>query len=132
MLGWEYRSHAHWNDWQSSIQRSAARLSGDLPDQYVALFRPPYGQRRADTAQALHKDGIQVALWDIDAQDQSTLTAEQSANRVLTLMLLWRRGVIQFQDAQPKTQAAVTWLLQHTAQSGIAWEDCQTYAARGE
>ncbi|PWB34893.1 polysaccharide deacetylase [Pseudomonas sp. SDI] len=126
--GWEFRSHAHWKDWQDSVLRSVARVRGDLPEQYVPLFRPPYGQRRADSQRFFASQQLQVSLWDIDAQDQSGLSAEQSAQRVLSLMLLWRRGVIQFHDNQPKAQAAVAWLLQHTAQSGIGWEDCQGYA----
>lgn len=129
--GWEYRSHAHWKDWQDSVLRSVARVQGDLPEQYVPLFRPPYGQRRADSPAFFASQQLQVALWDIDAQDQLGLSAEQSAQRVLNLMLLWRHGVIQLHDNQPKAQAALSWLLKHTAQSGIAWEDCQGYAARG-
>ncbi|MDD0972694.1 polysaccharide deacetylase family protein [Pseudomonas fontis] len=130
ILGWEYRSHAHWQQWQESVMRSAARVQGDLPEQYVPLFRPPYGQRRADSQGFFASQHLQVALWDIESQDQSALTAEQSAQRVLSLMLLWRHGVIQFHDNQPKAQAAVAWLLKNTAQSGIGWEDCKAYAAR--
>lgn len=129
--GWQYRSHGQWQDWQDSVIRSQAQVQADLPDQYVPLFRPPYGQRRADSQGFFASQGLDVVLWNIDAQDQSALSAEQSAQRVLTLMLLWRRGVIQFQDAQPKAQEALTWLLKQTAQSGIGWEDCRHYAARG-
>jgi hypothetical protein len=60
--------------------------------------------------------------------DDTALTAEQSAQRVVTLMLLWRKGVIQLHDNQPKAQQAVQWLLHNTDQSGIGWEDCQAYA----
>ncbi|MDF0730685.1 polysaccharide deacetylase family protein [Pseudomonas entomophila] len=126
--GWEYRSHAQWQGWQDSLRRSQALVQAALPEQYVPLFRPPYGQRRADGEAFMAAQGLQVALWDIDAQDDGTLSAEQSAQRVLTLMLLWRKGVIQFHDAVPKAQPAVEWLLQHTAQSGIGWEDCREYA----
>lgn len=70
---------------------------------------------------------LQVSLWDIDAQDDGALSAQASAQRVLTLMLLWRKGVIQFHDALPKAQPAVEWLLRNTAQSGIGWEDCREY-----
>ncbi|TDF86633.1 polysaccharide deacetylase family protein [Pseudomonas sp. H9] len=127
LQGWQYRSHGQWQDWQSSVTRTQAQLEADLPDQYVPLFRPPYGQRRADSQGFFARQGLAVVLWNIDAQDQSTLSAEQSAQRVLTLMLLWRRGVIQFQDGQPKAQEALAWLLKQTAQSGIGWEDCKHY-----
>ena len=126
--GWQYRSHGQWQDWQQSVLRSQARVQADLPDQYVPLFRPPYAQRRADSQGFFASQGLEVLLWNIDAQDQSALTGEQAAQRVLTLMLLWRRGVIQFHDAQPKAQEAVAWLLKQTAQSGIGWEDCRHYA----
>lgn len=128
--GWQYRSHGLWQDWQQSVLRSQARVQADLPDQYVPLFRPPYGQRRADSQDFFASQGLQVVLWNIDAQDQSALSGEQSAQRVLTLMLLWRRGLIQFHDAQPKAQEAVAWLLKQTAQSGIGWEDCRHFAGK--
>ncbi|HDS1736419.1 polysaccharide deacetylase family protein [Pseudomonas sp. BP8] len=126
--GWEYRSHAQWQGWQDSLRRSQARVQADLPEQYVPLFRPPYGQRRADGEAFMASQGLQVSLWDIDALDDSGLTAQASAQRVVTLMLLWRKGVIEFHDTQPNAQSALEWLLQSTAQSGIGWEDCQEYA----
>jgi len=125
--GWEYRSHAQWNGWQDSLKRSQARVQADLPAQYVPLFRPPYGQRRADGEAFMASQQLRVSLWDIDAQDDGPLSAEASAQRVVTLMLLWRKGVIQFHDSLPKAQLAVEWLLHNTAQSGIGWEDCREY-----
>ena len=125
--GWEYRSHAQWNGWQDSLKRSQARVQADLPEQYVPLFRPPYGQRRADGEAFMASQQLRVSLWDIDAQDDGPLTAEASAQRVVTLMLLWRKGVVQFHDSLPKAQPAVEWLLRNTAQSGIGWEDCREY-----
>lgn len=126
--GWEYRSHAQWNGWQDSLRRSQGRVQADLPEQYVPLFRPPYGQRRADGDAFMASQQLRVSLWDIDAQDDGALDAQASAQRVLTLMLLWRKGVIQFHDALPKAQPAVQWLLEHTAQSGIGWQGCKEYA----
>ncbi|NIE74872.1 polysaccharide deacetylase family protein [Pantoea sp. Ap-967] len=128
--GWEYRSHAQWQGWQDSIRRAQARVQADLPEQYVPLFRPPYGQRRADGEAFMASQQLQVSLWDIDAQDDGPLTAEGSAQRVITLMLLWRKGVIQLHDTLPNAQPAVEWLLRNTAQSGIGWEDCRDYAYR--
>ncbi|MCY1183826.1 hypothetical protein D9M71_667240 [compost metagenome] len=96
----------------------------------MPLFRPPYGQRRADSQAFFASQHLQVVLWDIDAQDQGPLSSEQSAQRVLTLMLLWRKGLIQFHDAQPKAQEVVAWLLKQTAQSGIGWEDCRNFGEK--
>lgn len=128
--GWEYRSHAQWQGWQDSIRRAQARVQADLPEQYVPLFRPPYGQRRTDGEAFMASQQLRVSLWDIDAQDDGPLTADASAQRVVTLMLLWRKGVIQFHDSLPKAQPAVEWVLRNTVQSGIGWEGCRDYAYR--
>ena len=128
LQGWEYRSHAHWNDWQDSVERSAALVQQTLPDNFVPLFRPPYGHRRADSAQFFRDQQLQVSLWNIDSQDATgRITAEQAAHRVLTLMLLWRRGNIVFHDSTDKAQQAIPWLMANTAQSGVIWEDCHIY-----
>jgi peptidoglycan/xylan/chitin deacetylase (PgdA/CDA1 family) len=124
--GWEFRSHSHWQDWQDSVRRSVELVKGKLPENYVPLFRPPDGQRRADAERFFNAQGLQVALWDIDAQDGAgRLKPEQSAQRVLTLMLLWRHGVINFNVKQEGVKTAVPWLITQTAQSGIGWDDCQ-------
>lgn len=123
--GWEYRSHSQWVDWQSSVQRSAALAQQVLPDNYVPLFRPPYGHRRADSAEFFRAQDLRVSLWNIDSQDaNASITARQSAERVLTLMLLWRRGTIVFHDSNIKAQDALPWILLNTSQSGVEWQDC--------
>jgi peptidoglycan/xylan/chitin deacetylase (PgdA/CDA1 family) len=124
--GWEFRSHSHWQDWQDSVRRSADLVKSKLPENYVPLFRPPDGQRRADAAAFFKTQGLQVALWDIDAQDGAgKLKANQAAQRVLTLMLLWRHGVINFNVKQDGVKTALPWLITQTSPSGIGWDDCQ-------
>ena len=126
--GWQYRSHSQWLDWQSSILRSVALVQSQLPDTYVPQFRPPYGQRRPDSGEFFEGQQLDVVLWSIDAQDSNTqLSAEDSRDRVLSLMLLWRRGIIQLHDGQLKARSLLPALLTATAQSGIAWEDCRDY-----
>jgi peptidoglycan/xylan/chitin deacetylase (PgdA/CDA1 family) len=124
--GWEFRSHSHWQDWQDSVRRSAELVKSKLPENYVPLFRPPDGQRRSDAEGFFRSQGLQVALWDIDAQDGAgKLKGNQSAQRVLTLMLLWRHGVINFNVKQDGVKTALPWLVTQTAPAGIGWEDCQ-------
>jgi peptidoglycan/xylan/chitin deacetylase (PgdA/CDA1 family) len=124
--GWEFRSHSHWQDWQDSVRRSVDLVKSKLPENYVPLFRPPDGQRRSDAEGFFKSQGLQVALWDIDAQDGAgKLKGNPSAQRVLTLMLLWRHGVINFNVKQDAVKTAMPWLITQTAQSGIGWEDCQ-------
>ena len=124
--GWEFRSHSHWQDWQDSVRRSADLVKNKLPENYVPLFRPPDGQRRSDAQSFFNTQGLQVALWDIDAQDGAgKLKGAPSAQRVLTLMLLWRHGVINFNMKQDAVKTSLPWLITQTAQSGIGWEDCE-------
>jgi peptidoglycan/xylan/chitin deacetylase (PgdA/CDA1 family) len=124
--GWEFRSHSHWQDWQDSVRRSVELVKSKLPENYVPLFRPPDGQRRSDAESFFKAQGLQVGLWDIDAQDGAgKLKGSASAQRVLTLMLLWRHGVINFNVKQDAVKTAMPWLITQTAQSGIGWEDCQ-------
>ncbi|KAB0498686.1 polysaccharide deacetylase family protein [Pseudomonas vancouverensis] len=124
--GWEFRSHSHWQDWQDSVRRSVELVKNKLPENFVPQFRPPDGQRRADAEAFFRTQGLQVALWDIDAQDGAgRLKGEQSAQRVLTLMLLWRHGVINFNAKQDAVKTSLPWLVTQTAPIGIGWEDCQ-------
>ncbi|KPX13387.1 polysaccharide deacetylase family protein [Pseudomonas syringae] len=121
--GWEYRSHSQWLDWQDSVQRSAALVQRVLPDNFVPLFRP---LRRADSGDFFRAEHLRVSLWNIDADDNTgRLSAEQVGDRVLTLMLLWRKGTVVFHDVANKAQSALPLLLANTAQSELIWDDCR-------
>ncbi len=131
--GWEYRSHSQWLDWQDSVRRSAALVQQVLPDNFVPLFRPPYGHRRADSGDFFRAEHLRVSLWNIDAEDDTgRLSAEQVGDRVLTLMLLWRKGTVVFHDVANKAQSALPLLLANTAQSKLIWEDCRNISEAPE
>lgn len=126
--GWEHKSHSQWREWQGSVSRSNALLQQTLPDSYVAWFRPPYGQRLPDSGGFFQQQALQVGLWNIDSQDWSNkISADAAGQRVLSLMLLWRRGVILFHDIHRKAPVAVPWLMQATQGSGVSWQDCHSY-----
>ena len=128
MHGWEHKSHGQWRAWQDSVMRSNALVQQTLPDNYVAWFRPPYGQRLPDSGGFFEQQALQVGLWNIDSQDWSNkVSADAAAQRVLTLMLLWRRGVILFHDIHNKAPIAVPWLVRATEGSGVSWQDCHDY-----
>lgn len=128
MHGWRHESHAKWEKWQSSITDTRDLVKTTFPQSYQPWFRPPYGQRRADSGEFFSKHDLKVALWNIDSQDwNSRVSGEDAAQRIMTLMLLWRRGVILFHDIHPKALVAVPWLLNHTRQTGVIWQDCQQY-----
>ncbi|MBS7436705.1 MULTISPECIES: polysaccharide deacetylase family protein [Pseudomonas syringae group] len=131
--GWEYRSHSQWLDWQDSVRRSAALVQHVLPDNFVPLFRPPYGHRRADSGDFFRAEHLRVSLWNIDAEDDTgRLSAEQVGDRVLTLMLLWRKGTVVFHDVANKAQSALPLLLANTAQSELIWDDCRNISEAPE
>lgn len=131
--GWEYRSHSQWLDWQDSVRRSAALVQQVLPDNFVPLFRPPYGHRRADSGDFFRTEHLRVSLWNIDAEDDTgRLSAEQVGDRVLTLMLLWRKGTVVFHDVANKAQSALPLLLANTAQSELIWDDCRNISEAPE
>lgn len=128
--GWTHTSHARRPDWKTSITDTLNLIQADMPHSYSAWFRPPYGQRRADSGAFFAENHIRVMFWNIDSQDWNRkISAEQARQRVLSLMLLWRHGVILFHDVHPKAKVAIPWLLAQTATSGVHWADCRQLAA---
>jgi len=126
--GWIHNSHQKWDEWQKSVLDTQILVKHTFPEQYRPFFRPPYGQRLADSGKFFSEHGLSVALWNIDSQDWNAKVSESdAAQRVLTLMLLWRRGVILFHDVHPKAEKAVPWLLEQTQSTGISWDDCRKY-----
>lgn len=124
--GWEHKSHQKWAEWQDSVLRTRNLSRDTFGDTHRPWFRPPYGQRTADSGAFFAANGVTVALWNIDSQDWNAgINAEQAADRVVTLMLAWRRGTILFHDVHPKAAKAVPALVQGLRGSGVVWEDCR-------
>ena len=122
--GWKHRSHARWEGWQDSVRTTASRLRSALPETSLALFRPPYGQRTADSGPFFAAQGVQVALWNIDSQDwQRPLDADAIGNRILTLMLIKRHGVLLFHDVHGKAGSALPRVFAALG-GAVAWPDC--------
>jgi peptidoglycan/xylan/chitin deacetylase (PgdA/CDA1 family) len=91
----------------------------------VPAFRPPYGQRLPDSGPYFRGHGLKLILWNIDSHDwDDGLTADDVESRVMSLMLLWRRGFILFHDFFPRAQKVVPHLVSWLAHDGIAWADC--------
>ncbi|HEX6832760.1 MAG TPA: polysaccharide deacetylase family protein [Rudaea sp.] len=130
MHGWEHRSHSSWAQWQDSVTKTSALVRERLPAEYVALFRPPYGQRKADSAAFFVGQGLKVALWNIDSQDwNNSVTGSEAGQRVLTLMLLWRHGIVLFHDIHDKAPAAVPYLVAQTQHGAVKWMACRQLGA---
>jgi peptidoglycan-N-acetylglucosamine deacetylase len=126
--GWQHQSHEKWSAWQTSILDTQRLAKETFPTAYRPYFRPPYGQRRNDSGPFFSANGLRVGLWNIDSQDwNNKVTGNDAGQRVLTLMLLWRRGVVLFHDIHSKAQVAVPWLLNQTRSAGVTWDDCRQY-----
>ncbi len=111
--GWEHQSHAKWDQWQESVIKSnklvaeVAEKNNQLP-----LFRPPYGQRKEDSGAFFQLQLLKVALWNIDSQDWNKKVDENAVvNRIVTLMLIKRHGVILFHDIHAKAKTALPILI---------------------
>lgn len=126
MHGWEHKSHSNWTQWQDSVIRTTELVHNQLAAEFTPLFRPPYGQRKADSGAFFSDHHLQVALWNIDSQDwNGMVSGDEAGQRVLTLMLLWRHGVILFHDIHSKAQIAVPYLLAQTHGSSVKWAECR-------
>jgi len=131
--GWAHQSHAKWANWQDSIKRTQTLLTNSLPKQNTAttgsfshLFRPPYGQRKADSRTFFQQQGLQVALWNLDSQDwHKQVNSNDVLNRMLTLMLIKRHGVLLFHDIHPKANAALPMLFNEVG-NAVEWKDCHS------
>ena len=129
--GWLHRSHAQWPQWQDSVASSSNLIRDTLPNSYVPAFRPPYGQRLPDSGPYFVGLGLKVVLWNIDSHDwDDGLTADDVEQRVMSLMLLWRRGFILFHDVFPRARVAVPRLISWLAHDDIAWLDCHAVDSR--
>ena len=126
--GWQHQSHQRWAEWQSSVVTTRDLAKETFPGAYRAWFRPPYGQRLSDSGPFFTQNGLKIVLWNIDSQDWNNgMSAGDVAQRVQTLMLLWRRGTILMHDIHAKAKSAVPWLIDQNRGDGVEWEDCRTY-----
>jgi peptidoglycan-N-acetylglucosamine deacetylase len=125
--GLEHKSHAKWDQWRASIAGTQALLDSVFTDNRARTryFRPPYGQRTRDAQALLDSLGIKMMLWNLDSQDwNAKITAAQAADRIASLMLLWRRGILLFHDVHEKALAALPVVTKGVAGSGVVWKGC--------
>lgn len=127
--GWEHQSHAKWEQWQDSIKRTQALLHIAIAKpSVVPLFRPPYGQRKADSGAFFQSQSLQVALWNLDSQDwNSQVDAADITSRIITLMLVKRHGVLLFHDVHSKAKGALPVIFDAVG-NAVNWGDCHQLA----
>ncbi len=96
------------------------------PGAHLRWFRPPYGQRTTAQVAQLAAEDIGVMLWNIDSQDwQAPRDASLVSGRVLTLMLLWRHGVVLFHDVHPAAREALPRVFEAVEGGAVTWADCR-------
>lgn len=126
--GWIHHPHPKMPDWRESIDTTDAELTTILPagQEAVKYFRPPYGQRTPEISQYVVNRHQQDMLWNIDSQDWNAhVTPEQVTGRMISLMLLWRHGILLFHDVHPKAKQVLPAILSATENSGIHWTSCR-------
>jgi peptidoglycan/xylan/chitin deacetylase (PgdA/CDA1 family) len=127
--GMDHQSHAKSAEWRSSILGANNLLDSVFCGATAGVhpFRPPYGQRKDSVITVLTSLGSQCVLWNIDTQDwNARISPEQAAGRAVTLMLLWRRGIILFHDVHSKAIGAMPIILKPARAGGIVWVDGKT------
>ncbi|EKE77172.1 polysaccharide deacetylase family protein [Gallaecimonas xiamenensis] len=123
--GYQHKSHQRWDGWAQSLA-DTRKLLAELPQKGHHWFRPPYGQRQPALLESLAERDEGVMLWNIDSQDWNRkLDNQQVQDRVITLMLLWRSGIILYHDIHPKALANLPALVDFQKQAGLTWTDCR-------
>ncbi|RAW00383.1 polysaccharide deacetylase family protein [Pseudochryseolinea flava] len=122
-----HQPHPRYEQWEQSLAFTDQLLDSVIGNNSLQkYFRPPYGQRNDKMVAFLKTRQTQVMLWNIDSQDwNATITAKEVADRVTTLMLLWRRGIILFHDIHPKANAALPTIWNGFKDAGIHWIDAK-------
>ncbi len=129
--GFIHKSHQRLKTWKSSYDKTRALIANNnlqnTPKAKV-WFRPPYGQRHKKLISYLATLNDTVMLWNIDSQDWNrNLSAKKVEDRVVTLMLLHRKGIILFHDIHPKAIKVVNVLNEYREQKTISWVDCRSF-----
>lgn len=118
-----HKSHQNFADWKQSLDYTEQLIKKVFKAKDAVYFRPPYGQRSkilVDHVQNNHQS--KVVLWNIDSQDwNKDMSAKIVADRQITLMLLWRKGILLFHDIHPKAQTAVPIIYKYFKKAEITW-----------
>lgn len=121
--GKEHLSHQKLITWKTSIDFTSNQIESVFEKTNIS-FRPPYGQRTKEIASYLEKKNEKIVLWNLDSQDwNQKITAQEVADRQITLMLLWRKGILLFHDVHPKALIAIPKIYDYFKNCHINWVD---------
>ena len=122
-----HKSHQRLKDWKSSYDKTRKLIvDNNLSNSKIIWFRPPYGQRHQKLINHLSNIGDKVMLWNIDSQDWNRkLNKKQIQDRVLTLMLVHRKGILLFHDIHTKAPTIVKELSTYYEKNIFKFLDCR-------
>ncbi len=122
-----HKPHPKYEAWETSLSFTQNLIDSIAPENNKTIFfRPPYGQRNDKIVSYLSKNNSKVMLWNIDSQDwNAKISSKDVADRVITLMLLWRRGILLFHDIHPKANVALPIIWDTFKNSDINWMDAK-------
>ncbi|WP_028979121.1 polysaccharide deacetylase family protein [Sporocytophaga myxococcoides] len=120
-----HKSHQKYPEWKSSISFTANIIDSVIPERKKSMyFRPPYGQRTQEVINFLEQNNSKVMLWNIDSQDwNAKISSSEVADRIITLMLVWRKGILLFHDIHPKANQALPLIWKQLNKAGVTWLD---------
>ncbi len=104
------------------IQSQNVATLGKKPANASCYFRPPYGQRDTQLLQMLKDSGCKVVLWNIDSQDWGHINPQEMYDRIFTLSLLWRSGIILFHDVHTKSYEILPKFVKTLQMCGIQFD----------
>lgn len=124
--GWLHKSHVTWREWQESVISTHNLLATVFGSHYKPAFRPPFGMRKAEDSVFFRQNKLPIVLWNIDSKDQNNkITTKQVGDRVITLMLLWRKGIILFHDVNDKAKTLIPFIYNKIDKTNNTWLDCR-------
>lgn len=122
-----HKSHQKYPDWQNSIDFTKKTIDSTIDQKGMVYFRPPYGQRNKILVDYLKAHESKVMLWNMDSQDwNKEISGQEVAHRQITLMLLWRKGILLFHDVHAKAQTAVPIIKEYFRKAEVNWIDPST------
>jgi peptidoglycan/xylan/chitin deacetylase (PgdA/CDA1 family) len=117
-----HKAHPRYQAWKHSIAYTDSLINRNI-NRTVKYFRPPYGQRNSKIIEYLKSKNQSVMLWNIDSQDwNSKINSKEVADRIISLMLVWRKGILLFHDIHSKSKYALPIVWKQLEQSSINWK----------
>ncbi|MCL9806015.1 polysaccharide deacetylase family protein [Flavobacterium amniphilum] len=119
-----HKSHQKFTEWQASLDFTQKVIKSVKKSDKLVYFRPPYGQRNKTVVDYVNTHQSKVVLWNMDSQDwNKDINAKEVASRQITLMLLWRKGILLFHDVHSKAQTAVPLIHDYFKKADVIWID---------